>query len=61
MSKLSDLIGKLRKRPRASPPTRPITLRPQQLRLIVVLFLANALILAVMAFLLCPGAQPASR
>ncbi len=52
MSKLSDLIGKLVKRPHALPPPRPITLRPQQIRLIFVLFLANALILAVMAFLL---------
>src|SRR5512136_1366252 len=52
MSRLSDLIGKLARRPHALPPTRPITLRPQQIRLIFVLFLANALILAVMAFLL---------
>jgi TolB protein len=52
MSKLSNWVGKLFRRQGASSPPRPMTLHPQQVRLIVVLFLANALILAVMAFLL---------
>ncbi len=56
MSRLTNWIRalptRLRERLRAIPPARPLVLAPPQARLIVALFIANALILSVMAFLL---------
>ena len=52
MSRLSGLLGRLRERLRALPPTQPLVLGPRQTRLIIALFGANALVLGVMAFLL---------
>jgi len=56
MSRLKNLDERLR----ALSPTRPLVLNPKQVRLIIALFLANALILLVMALLLfkMPSGQP---
>ncbi len=56
MSRLTNWIRalptRLRERLRVTPPARPLVLTPSQARLIVALFIANALILLVMGFLL---------
>jgi Tol biopolymer transport system component len=54
MSRLSNLLDKLRERRKTTSPSppRPLVLGPRQVRLIVVLFIANALILLLMASLL---------
>jgi len=52
MPRLSERIGALRARLRSVPPSQPVVFRPRQVRLMAALFIANALILLVMAFLL---------
>ena len=49
---LRTLPTRLRERLRVIPPSKPLLLAPRQARLIIALFIANALILLVMAFLL---------
>ena len=56
MSRLTNWIRalptRLRERLRVFPPARPLVLAPPQARLIVALFIANALVLSIMGFLL---------